>query len=141
MSQENVEAVRKGYEALNRGGVEAVLAFIDPDFEMDIPADVSLEPQTLRGHDGIRQWFETASDALEEIRMEPEEFIDAGDRVVVPVRIIARGRGSGIEAEQRVTQVWTLRNGLSVSMNAYVDRKAALKAVGLSEQDAHAESA
>src|SRR2546423_14160017 len=114
MSQGNVEVVRKGYEALNQGGVEAVLVFIDPDFEMEVPPDVSPEPQTLRGYEGIRQWFEAASDALEEIRIEPEEFIDAGDQVVVPVRIIARGRGSGIEAEQRVTQVWALRNGLSV---------------------------
>jgi ketosteroid isomerase-like protein len=133
MSQENVEVVRRGYEALNQGGVEAILAFIDPDFEMEIPPDVGPEPQTVRGHEGIRRWFEAASDALEEIRMEPEEFIEAGDRVIVPVRIVAKGRGSGVEAVQRVTQVWTLRNGLSVRMNTFVDREGAFKAAGLKE--------
>ncbi len=93
----------------------------------------SPEPQTLRGHDGIRRWFESAYEVLEEIRIQPEKFIEAGDRVVVPVRMIGRGRGSGIEAEQRVTQVWTLRNGRVVKMNSYADEKTARKAVKLSE--------
>jgi ketosteroid isomerase-like protein len=133
MSQENVEIARRGYEALNQGGVEAMLAFIDPECEIEVTPDVSPEPQTLRGHDGIRRWFESAYEVLEEIRIQPEKFIEAGDRVVVPVRMIGRGRGSGIEAEQRVTQVWTLRNGRVVKMNSYADEKTARKAAGLSE--------
>ena len=140
MSQENVEIVRRGYQALNANGVEAALPFLDPDFQMEISPEVGPEPQTVRGHDGVRQWFSAASEVLEVLRIEPDELIDAGDRVVVPVRIIARGRGSGAESEQRVTQVWTLRDGRSVQMNSYIDRKAALKAVGLSEQDVHADS-
>jgi ketosteroid isomerase-like protein len=135
MSQENVEIVRLGYQALNKGGVEAVLPFLDPDFEMQISPEVGPEPQTVYGHDGVRQWFAAALDVLESIRMEPDELVDAGDRVVAPVRIIATGRGSGIESEQRVTQVWTVRDGRAVRMNAYIDRKAALEAAGLSEQD------
>jgi ketosteroid isomerase-like protein len=135
MSQRNVEIVREGYETLNERGVEAMLAFIDPDFEMEVPPDVSPEPQIARGHEGVRHWFESAAEALEEIRIEPEEFIDAGNEVVVPVRMIGRGRGSGIEAEQRVTQVWTLRNGRAVRMTVFLDRESALKV--LSEQAAH----
>jgi uncharacterized protein len=131
MSRENVDTTRRGYEALDRGGVEAMLAFIDPDCVMDVPPDVSPEPQVLHGHDDIRRWFKSAYEALEEIRIEPEKFIEAGECVVVPVRMIGRGRGSGIEAEQRVTQVWTLQNGLAVRMNSYADEESARKAVGL----------
>jgi ketosteroid isomerase-like protein len=139
MSLENVELVRKGYQALNDGGVEAILPFIDPDFEMEVPPEVSPEPQIVRGHEGVRLWFESAYEALDEIRIEPEEFIDAGRRVIVPVRMIGTGRGSGIKAEQQVTQVWTLRNGRAVRMSSYVDKESALEAAGVSEQDAHAD--
>jgi ketosteroid isomerase-like protein len=128
MSQENVELVRKGYDAMLEGGIEAALAYIDPQFEMDLPPEIGPEPQVVRGHEALRRWFETAMEVLEEFRIEPEEFIDAGEQVVVPVRILGRGRTSGIEAVQRVTQVWTIRDGLSVRMDSYVDTESALAA-------------
>jgi ketosteroid isomerase-like protein len=138
MSKQNVEVVRKGYEALRKGGIDAALAFMDPEFEMDLPPEIGPEPQVVRGHEAVRRWFETAMEALEEIRIEPEEFIDAGERVVVPVRIIGRGRTSGLEAVQHVTQVWTIRDGLSVRMDSYVDAESALEAVGLPRRGAAA---
>jgi ketosteroid isomerase-like protein len=134
MSQENVEIVRRGYRALNEGGIEAALELFDPDIEVDFPPEVSPEPQTLRGHDAIRRWFEALAEVMEGVRIEPEEFIETGDRIVVPVQLIGTGRGSGIEAVQRVTQVWTLRNGRAVRMDAYADKASALEAVGLSPE-------
>jgi ketosteroid isomerase-like protein len=137
MPHENVELVRKGYEALREGGIDAALAYMDPKFEMDLPPEIGPEPQVVRGHDAVRRWFETAMEVLEEIRIEPEQFIAAGsDKVVVPVRIIARGRSSGLEAVQQVTQVWTIHDGLSVRMDSYIDTESALAAVGPSERGA-----
>jgi ketosteroid isomerase-like protein len=133
MSQENVELVRKGYDALREGGIDAALSYIDPQFEMDLPPEIGPEPQVVRGHEELRRWFEMAMEVLEEFRIEPEQFIDAGDQVVVPVRILGRGRTSGIDAVQRVTQVWTIRDGRSVRMDSYIDRESALAAVGGSE--------
>ena len=130
MPEDSIEIVRKGYESLNEAGIEGALAFMDPAIEMELAPELTPEPQTLRGHAGVRRWFASASEALEEIRMKPEEFIDFGDRVVVPVRVIARGRGSRIEAVQRGTHVWTLRGGLAVRMDTYVDKESALRAVG-----------
>ncbi len=136
VSRENIELVRNGYDALREGGIDAALAYIDPQFEMDLPPEIGPEPQVVRGHDAMRRWFETTMQVLEEFRIEPEEFIDAGERVVVPVRILGRGRASGIEAVQRVTQVWTIRDGRSMRMDSYVDRESALAAVGRSEHGA-----
>ena len=140
MSQENVEIARKGYDALNQGGVEAVLPYFDRAIEIEVSADTSPEPQTLRGHEGVRRWFAMAAEVLDEIRFEPVEFIGAGDQVVVPGRMIGIGRASGVKAEQSVTQVWTLREGLAIRMSTYLDKQSALEALGLSEQDAHADS-
>jgi ketosteroid isomerase-like protein len=131
MTSDNVETVRRGYEALNEGGIEAALDFFDPDVEIDFPPEISPEPQTLRGHEAIRRWFEVLAEIMESVRIEPEEFIEAGNRVVVPVRLIGTGRGSGIEAVQRVTQVWTLRDGRAVRMDAYAEKASALEVVGL----------
>ena len=131
MPEGNADIVRRGYEALNGGGIEAALDFFDPDVVIDFPPEISPEPQTLRGHDAIRRWFEALAEIMEGVRIEPEELIEAGDQVVAPVRLIGTGRGSGIEGVQRVTQVWTLRDGRAVRMDAYAEKSSALEAVGL----------
>jgi ketosteroid isomerase-like protein len=131
MSRENVDSVRRGLEAFRRGGVEALLDFIDPEFETTTPAELSVEPSTYRGHDGLRRYFESFYEIMEEIRFEAEEFVDAGERVVVPTRLIARGRGTGIDTEQRLTMVWTVRGGKAVRLDSYGTKAEALAAAGL----------
>ena len=54
MSEENVEIVRRAY-ALAEEGVEAMLAFTDPKFEMTTPSSPATERDTYRGHDGVRR--------------------------------------------------------------------------------------
>jgi ketosteroid isomerase-like protein len=131
MSNENVNAVRLGFEALDRGGVEAFLDFIDPQFETTTPAEMTVEPATYRGHDGLRHYFDSFYEIMDEVRFEPEEFIDAGDRVVVPARLVARGRDTGIEAVQQLAFGWTLRAGKGWRLETYATRAEALAAVGL----------
>jgi ketosteroid isomerase-like protein len=131
MSRENIDAVKAGFEALDQGGVEALLGFIDPEFETTTPPELSVEPGTYRGHDGLRRYFESFYEVMEEIRFEPDDFIDAGDRVVVPVRLIARGRDTGIEAEQALAFVWTLRDRKAIRLESYPTRAEALEAAGL----------
>jgi ketosteroid isomerase-like protein len=130
MSRENVDSVRRGFEVFRRGGVEALLEFVDPEFETTTPPELAVEPTTYRGHDGLRGYFDSFYEVMEEVRFEPEEFIEAGGRVVVPVRLVARGRGTGIEAEQRLVMVWTLREGKMVRLDAYATKAEALAAVG-----------
>jgi len=72
-------------------------------------------------------------DAWSEWRFEPERFIDAGDRVVVSMRVVARGRASGAPIERTSTQVVAVRDGRMTLTRVYRDRSEALKAVGLAE--------
>jgi ketosteroid isomerase-like protein len=129
MSQAEVDVVQNAYAALRRGGFEAVLEFIHPDFEAEAPPDLSVEPQTYRGREGVRYWFESFYEAVDEVRLEPEEFIDRGTRVVVPVSLVVRGRDSGIEAAQQLVQVWTIKDGKAIAMQAYADKESALRAL------------
>jgi uncharacterized protein len=131
MSTENVEATRRGFEALDQTGVEAFLEeFIDPEFETTTPPELTVEPATYRGHEGLRRYFESFYEVMDEVRFEPEEFIDAGDQVVVPTRLVARGRDTGIEAVQQIAMVWTLRNRKGLRVETYATTAEALAAAG-----------
>lgn len=136
MSEDNVEIVRRGFEAVARDGWEALTPLLDPGFEMTTPPDLAMEPDTYRGEAGMRRYFESFEEAMEDIRIVPEgELLGAGDKVFVPFRLSARGRETGIEAEQHAFQVWTMRNGKALRVEVLASRDEALKAAGL-EPDA-----
>src|SRR5438552_611516 len=108
MSQRDVDRLRATYEAYNRRGVEAVFELIDPDFEAETAPELFAEPDVYRGYEGIRRYFLSFEDVMEEIRFELEEVIDVGDQVVVAFRLSAVGKGIGIRVEQRAFGVWTM---------------------------------
>jgi len=113
--------------------MERILAFIHPEFEGSVPPEFSAEPDTYRGHDGIRRYFRTFQDAMEEVRFQPERFWDAGDAVVVEMRLTARGRQTSIPVEQRFAQVWTVRDSQATAVTTHATLSAALTEAGLSE--------
>ena len=130
--EENIEILRRAYAALAEDGAEAVVAFADPDFEMTTPATLASEPDTYRGHEGIRRYFGSFSDVMEGVRLVGREFIPAGDdRVLVDTTMHARGRATGIETEQRAFLIWTLRDGRVTRLQTFADREEALEAAGL----------
>jgi ketosteroid isomerase-like protein len=142
MSKENVEVVRRAYEAWNLGDLETAFEFLDVDVEVSVPPDLP-EAGTYRGRAEIRRWVaEQLLPILEEARAEPEEFLDAGDQVVVLVRYFGRGKASGIEVRGAVvdSHVWTLRDGKVQKLQMYQGTEKALEAAGLSEQDVHADA-
>jgi ketosteroid isomerase-like protein len=130
VSRENIERARRGYEAFNSGDMEGALEFIDPDFELHSGADLP-DPTVYQKREGflanIREW----SDVFRELHYEPEEFIEAGDRLIALVRVSGRGRGSGAEFEQRQAHVWTIRDEKAVRLDFYPGRAEAEEAVGL----------
>jgi uncharacterized protein len=133
MSQENVEIVRSAYAALAEKGVEAVLAFIDPQFEATTPASLASEPDTYRGHEGVRRYFGSFDDAMEGVHFEGREFTSVGHKVLVDTKLHARGRATGIETEQRVFLVWTLREGMVTRVETFAEQAEALEAARLQE--------
>jgi ketosteroid isomerase-like protein len=136
MSQENVDSLRRGFEALNSGDMERILAFVHPEFEAVIPAEFSAEPDTYRGYEGVRRYFASFQEAMDEIRFDADQVWDAGDSVVVDVRLTATGRETGIPVEQRIAQVWGIREGKATRAETYVSLSDALEAAGLTERSA-----
>lgn len=100
MPRDNVEIVREGFDAVAREGWQALLPMLHPEFELTTPPELAMEPDTYRGDAGMRRYFESFEEAMEDIRIEPEgELVGAGDKVFVPFMLSARGRETGIEAE------------------------------------------
>ncbi len=130
MSQANVEIIRSLYEDWLRGNMG--LDRLDPEISM-VESDVLPGSVSVHGFDAVRRYIESFAKHWEDIRFEPEEFIDAGDSVVVVARLIGRGKLSGVEVTRRWAYVWTVRGGKALSMVGYADRAEALKAAGLEE--------
>ncbi len=130
MSQENVEIVRRAWEAFMRHDNEAALALYDPEVELHHPVDGSV----YRGLTGVRAYFRDWFDVWGEVLSnDAEEWIDAGDEVIAVMHVGARGRRSGVAVERREWHVWTLRDGKLRRLRIYATRAEALEAVGLSE--------
>ncbi len=77
--------------------------------------------------------MESFASYWDEIRFEPQEYIEAGDQVIVVARLVGRGKSSGIEVERTWAYVWALRAGRALRMEGDADRAEALKAVELPE--------
>jgi uncharacterized protein len=133
VSQENVEIVGRVIEAWNRNEQERVIPYLDPDVIFDATRRL-LNPKTYAGIEGMRAMLADRDEVWGEFRLEPDEFVDAGDRVVVIGRWVGKGRGSGVEVNQPIAHVFTLQDGRIVRCElAYRDRDAALGAAGLPE--------
>jgi ketosteroid isomerase-like protein len=132
VSQENVEIVRRSWDAWGRGGVDAMLEFLDPQVEWRVRADLP-DAGTYRGHEGIRQLIARFEEVLEDMGVEAQEYIDAGDRVVVPLHWWGRGRLSGVEVAERQGETWvlTVGDGRITKVEEYRHKQEALEAVGL----------
>ena len=133
MSEENVEIVRRAYQAGAERGPSAVPDFFHQEAEWHPPRE---DPDSTprRGQKAIIRYFDQWLDAWEDFRIEPETLLDAGDKVVAPIRITGRGRGSGAEfPELSSAHVFTLREGQIVRVEVFYDRDEALEAAGLSE--------
>jgi ketosteroid isomerase-like protein len=119
LTSQNIETVRRGFEAFNRDGVEGILPFIHPEFEATTPPDLASEPDTYRGHDGVRRWFDSFREVMEEIRWDPRAFHEEGGRVVVEFTLRARGKITGLDFGQEAVMVWELRDGRAIGLELY----------------------
>jgi ketosteroid isomerase-like protein len=127
VSETNVELVRRGFEALSAGGVEALVPFIHPKFEVTTPPGLAAEPDTYTGPEGVRRYFESFYEAMDRVEFDPERFIAVGERVVVPMTLRARGRTTGIETAQELVQVWELKDGRAIRVSVYATIEEAME--------------
>jgi uncharacterized protein len=130
MSQENVDMVRAGWGRYSGTG-EPPWDLIAESVEVhdhDTP-----DQGDYRGHEGLARWLEDWGAAWAEWSLTADEFIDAGDSVVIFVRMKAEGRGSGLELDRQDALVYEVSAGLITRVDYYNERAEALKAVGLEE--------
>jgi ketosteroid isomerase-like protein len=132
MSQENIEVVRRVYEAWMTGDYEAVFDLFDSEIEWVPPPDVSSSGER-RGHEGVRQAMAGWMGSWEDYHFELRRLIDSGDQVLADGWQRARGRTSGVEVSEEIFSVWTLRAGQVVRQRMFRDRAQARAAAGLTE--------
>ncbi len=128
MAARNVELVRQGFEALREGDVEALIPLIHPEFEATTPPALAAEPDTYRGPEGIRRYFESFYEVMDRVTFEAEDFIPVGERVVVPLTLRARGRTTGIETAQKVVQIWDIKDERAYRVEVYATLEDAMAA-------------
>lgn len=139
MSRENVEIVRRIYDAVGRRDTKSILALYDAGVEL------RFSPGTLAdhivsgtlvwtGHDGLRTFDRELREAFDNFETTVEELIDAGEHVVTVSRYRARGRASGVEIDGPLQfLVWRIREGKVTRVHWYPTRTEAFEAAGLRE--------
>ena len=131
MSQENVEIVRAALDAFIRRDWDAVFKDAAPDFQLDWSRSIG----PYRGVyplDQTRRFLEDFAATFESVRLEPLDYIDSGDSVVVPITARFMGR-NGIEATTGGAQLWTIHEGTVRCCSLFQTKAGAVEAAGLSE--------
>ena len=124
--------VRSMLATLNESGVEAALDQIHPDFEGVTPPELSPEPDTYRGHEGVRRYFAGFEGVMDEVRWQADELMEApNERVVAGIRLLTRSVATELELELPVWQVCTVRDGKVLRIEGFAKREDALRAAGL----------
>ena len=131
MSQENVEIVRLMYEAFGRGDGDAALACFDPEVVMD--ASHRVDGRIGHGHQELVSILAEWLGAWDDWREEIESVRDLGDRVLVTSTQRGRGKGSGVEWENRFAMLYEMQGGKITRWTIYDNLRQALEAAGLSE--------
>jgi ketosteroid isomerase-like protein len=128
MSQENVDWLRQAYERFNATG-QLDLDVLTDDFVQTAPDD--LLGGGLHGRDAWAAQAREFTDTFDDLRVEVEDMLDLGERVLAFVRFRGRAHSSGIPLDLFVAHVWTFRGERIAAQDVYLDRSEALKAVGL----------
>jgi len=134
MSQENVELVRRGFDAYNRRDLAGLLENWAPDAVVDWSRSRGFDAGVFRGHDAIRAHWQRLLESFDDVRIEvvdPIEEVEDGLLVVENLGYL-RGR-DGIEVQTRSALLITIRDGQTASFTLYQTKQEALEAAGLRE--------
>jgi ketosteroid isomerase-like protein len=110
----NVKLIRESFEDYARDGWETMLPHLAPDFELTTPPGLAAEPDTYRGEEGMRRYWESFNEVMDDIRVEPKEFHEIEDWVLIPFTMSARGKTTGIDSGIEGVMAWKVRDELLV---------------------------
>src|SRR5262249_51784574 len=134
MSQENVETVRKSFEAFADRGLDGLAESWDQNINWRAMEGAPDDVGEMNGAEAMRRYVGDWLDMFDDFTLAIDELVDAGDdRVVAAQRVSGRAKASGIETELRFAVVYTLHDGKVVRGREYATRDQALEAVGLRE--------
>jgi ketosteroid isomerase-like protein len=123
------EVVRRNFDNVTSGDIDAALAGLDPDVEIE--DNDLLDAGHYRGHEEYLRWLEQWNESFGTWRVEDSEYVEAADgQVVMLFTMIATGRGSGIEMRRADAILCQVRAGKIVRIVYYNDQAAALDAAG-----------
>ena len=131
--EKNVQIVKDFFAAMGRGDKQGLLALSAEDIEWIIPGEDWPLAGTHRGHAGLADLLQKASDTLETSYPEPPEFVAQGDRVLVVGFATGRIKATNRTFEDRWVFAITVRNGKLTNIREYIDTQALARA---SEMDA-----
>jgi ketosteroid isomerase-like protein len=129
VSQENLDAVRMAYEAINSGDPSPVLEAVDEEMEFHEPASLPYGG-TYRGPDGMGQFFSALADSWDGLHLEIEELLDAGDCVVIRGRLQGRSKSTGSEVDEPYLEVLRFREGRAIAGWIQIDTAKVLQVLG-----------
>ena len=129
----NADVVRRIYDYLSLDELVAATELLDDDFELDVTTNV-FNPAVYRGRDELLRWREGVSDVWEQFDMEAETLEEFGDKLLAYVRVLGRGRGSGVELSDHIWQVWTVREGRAVSCRVFAQDEEGARRAATAEE-------
>jgi ketosteroid isomerase-like protein len=129
MSQENVEIVRRVYDALNRNDWDAAFRDAHPDIEITFKRGPLAG--THRGRETPQAIFADVRATFDAWVMEPLELLESGDQVVAIVKNRLRPKGTDAEFETRNGHLWRIRDGTILSLEGFPNADDALEAAGV----------
>jgi ketosteroid isomerase-like protein len=129
MAADDAQVVRELFEALAEGGVEAMLPFVHPEGEMITPPELAAEPDTYRGHEGMRRYFESFYDVMDRVTVDLDRVENVAEgQVVAAVKLRTRGRITGIESGLDVQMLCGVADGKVSLIRFYPTREEAVAA-------------
>jgi uncharacterized protein len=132
MTRENVQLVQANYDALDRGDLESAFDTIAPDFEIGVRAVPEAAPE-VRGPEALVAIIEQIRDVFGDVRWQPLEFLDLGDRVLVRVRIAGTAGLTALPVEQDLGHLFTLNDGRLTRMDIFRTWDEARAAAGVGD--------
>jgi ketosteroid isomerase-like protein len=129
----HVEVFRRMFARYEEAGVEPALEGVHEDVVIEIPPEMSAEPDTYRGHEGARRYFAGFDGMLDDVRFEPIELRSVDGLVLAHLRVSGRGASSGLDVTLDAFVVTEFADDKIIRMRAYPDRAAAERAIAESD--------
>ena len=131
MSEQDVNTLRSGYEAFNRGDIEEAVQALDPEIEWHELEGNPQTPGIFRGTEAVvNEVFAAVPEHWEEFEADPHDFIDAGEHIIVTGHFRGRPKGDGGTLDAHFAHVWRMRDGKAVHHTNYVDTMTWARAMG-----------